>query len=150
MEAEDAAVQAKAGRKRRLPKGTSDYQAAWILESDDDEGDGRCACVSGKLAMVAGRVGRLRRSRSWFLGHPAVGRKCLLVDSDKAGLWLAISFLNKLTRACSMPRLVLTVIALQASLSIWLAPACVLATCSADNASNATSSCSHVLLQQRL
>ncbi|GAB4814739.1 hypothetical protein N2152v2_001785 [Parachlorella kessleri] len=39
MEAEEAAAQSKAGRKRRLPKGTSDYQAAWILESDDEEGD---------------------------------------------------------------------------------------------------------------
>lgn len=35
MEAEAARSHAKAVRKRRLPKGTSDYQAAWILDDDD-------------------------------------------------------------------------------------------------------------------
>lgn len=38
MEAEAAAKQSNASRKRRLPTGTSDYQAAWILD-DEDEGE---------------------------------------------------------------------------------------------------------------
>ena len=72
MEAEEAAAQAKAGRKRRLPKGTSDYQAAWILESDDEDGEARCVCVSVKLAVLAGLVGRLCHTGCWFLGHPSL------------------------------------------------------------------------------
>lgn len=44
MEAEVTRVQAKALRKRRLPKGTSDYQAAWILD-DDDARSGRTHCL---------------------------------------------------------------------------------------------------------
>jgi len=40
-EEELAGAEAKrsGGRKRRLPKGTSDYQAAWILDDDDDDDD---------------------------------------------------------------------------------------------------------------
>ena len=38
-EADIAQRNAAAQKKRRLPKGTSDYQAAWILD-DDDDGDG--------------------------------------------------------------------------------------------------------------
>lgn len=37
--AEAATSQADSSRKRRLPKGTSEYQAAWILDDDGDEGD---------------------------------------------------------------------------------------------------------------
>lgn len=33
-----AAAASKRMRKRRLPAGTSEYQAAWILDDDDDDG----------------------------------------------------------------------------------------------------------------
>lgn len=36
-EAEQAFKSGKAKKKRRLPEGTSDYQAAWIVEGDDDD-----------------------------------------------------------------------------------------------------------------
>ena len=35
----EAAPSAGANRQRRLPRGTSDYQAAWILDEDGDEDD---------------------------------------------------------------------------------------------------------------
>jgi pre-rRNA-processing protein TSR1 len=38
-ELKDAEQAAAAAKKRRLPKGTSDYQAAWILDSDVVDGD---------------------------------------------------------------------------------------------------------------
>lgn len=37
--AEAATSQAHSSRGRRLPKGTSEYQAAWILDDEGDEGD---------------------------------------------------------------------------------------------------------------
>jgi pre-rRNA-processing protein TSR1 len=38
-ELKDAEREAAALTKRKLPKGTSDYQAAWILDENDDDGD---------------------------------------------------------------------------------------------------------------
>jgi hypothetical protein len=59
MEAEAAA--AAKPRKRRLPRGTSDYQAAWIM--DDRWVLGRlCGCVNGGC---------------WLLGLGAGGWKLL-------------------------------------------------------------------------
>ena len=61
MEAEAARVAAKAVRKRRLPKGTSEYQAAWILDDDDGRWAGGRAggrgWVDGCVCMQS-RAGR--------------------------------------------------------------------------------------------
>jgi pre-rRNA-processing protein TSR1 len=35
-----AAAASRRMRKRRLPAGTSEYQAAWILDSDEDSSEG--------------------------------------------------------------------------------------------------------------
>lgn len=44
-----AAASRRGMRKRRLPAGTSEYQAAWILDSDDDGSEGSEDELEGEL-----------------------------------------------------------------------------------------------------
>jgi hypothetical protein len=49
QELADAEVQQHAARKRRIPAGTSEYQATWILDDDEveDGGDEESLCDDG-------------------------------------------------------------------------------------------------------
>lgn len=45
-----AAAASRCMRKRRLPAGTSEYQAAWILDDDEDGSEGSEDDFEGMLA----------------------------------------------------------------------------------------------------
>lgn len=63
-----AAAGSKALRKRRLPAGTSEYQAAWILdEYDDDDGDDEASEEDHGELLLGHEFGRVLVVMTWMM-----------------------------------------------------------------------------------